>query len=305
MRAGIWALKTIPAGILILVLGVDVQKDRLALHLVGFGENERCATIDYVELPGDPEKQDVWNQLTEYRHQSFVNGFGVPLRVAMTAIDTGFNTHRVYNYARMYRHDRVMAVKGAKEVNRPILSRPTKQDVKNAKGDVQKNGVLLWSIGTDTAKNALFARLGGDMVVQDGIEELIPEADRMIRFAAGLEDEFYDQLAAEVYDDRSGRWVKVRARNEALDTWVYAYAAACHPYTRIHRMTPTEWERLRGMVEPAVRDLFSPSSQEKQAQTSAQLPAPLQVEVARPAKQETMVSGAPQNGYLDGTDNWL
>ena len=321
LRAEAWPIRTLPEGILALTLGVDVQKDRLALTLVGWGENERCAIVDSVELQGSPEQGAVWDELTQYRHRPVRNSFGIDLRIAMTAIDSGYATQRVYNYVYAHRHDNVIAVDGAKAVNRPILGRPTRQDVKNAKGDVQKNGVLLWSVGTDTAKSALFARLDGDLL--PGVErQLVAPAKRMVRFAAGLSDEYYEQLTAEVYDERSGRWVKIRARNEALDTWVYAYAAACHPSVRINRLQSADWEHLRQLLEPRVHDLFSAphaaaqsqleqrlaaaEQQESDGQGDAQVIAEAPVQTSA-QNQSRMQAPAvqPEDSWLAGTDNWL
>ena len=237
------------------------------------------------------------------------NAFGIDVRIAMTAIDTGFNTHRVYNYVRQHRADGVMAVKGAKIQNRPILTKPTRQDVKNDKGVLQKNGVQLWMVGADTAKAALFARLAGDEQEIDGVLVLAAPSDRMVRFPAGLPDEFYDQMTAEVFDDRSGLWVKIRARNEDLDTWVYACAAACHPSVRINRLQTADWEHLRQMIEPRMGDLFSapvmvnPDTGAEAVEQEVQTSAP----VAQPVQQTT----TPQRGtdghddWLGGTDNWL
>lgn len=303
LRAEDWPVRTLPVGILVLTLGVDVQKDRLHLHLVGWGENERSATIDRVEFHGDPEKPEVWDRLTEYRRRPIRNSFGVDVRIAMTAIDTGFATHRVYNYVRQHRADGVMAVKGSKVPNRPIVTKPTRQDVKNEKGVLQKNGVQLWMVGTDTAKSALFARLDGDAQVVDGVLQLAAPVDRMMRFPAGLPDEFYDQMTAEVYDERSGRWVKIRARNEDLDTWVYAYAAACHPGVRINRLQAADWDHLRQMIEPRMGDLFT-------AAAALPVPTPEEAQPAQTSEQEihepvAAASGDDDDGWLPETENWL
>lgn len=307
LRAEQWPIRTLLDGILVLTLGVDVQKDRIALTLVGWGENERCIIVDSFELPGSPEQSAVWEQLTEYRHRSVRNSFGIDVRIAMTAIDAGYATHRVYNYVRQNRHDNVMAVMGAKTAHRPILSRPTKQDVKNSKGDVQPKGVLLWMVGADTAKDALFSRLDGDLEIE--------VSRRMVRFPHGLPDEYYDQLAAEVYDDRSGRWVKIRQRNEALDTWVYAYAAACHPAVRINRLQSADWEHLRQIIEPRVGDLFAINNLPENAQLQKpvtedaeqeQVTAPLDVQTSAQEEPGKQAAVAPQaDNWLSGTDNWL
>jgi phage terminase large subunit GpA-like protein len=304
LRAEQWPLRTLLDGILVLTVGVDVQKDRIALTMVGWGENERSAVIDSLEISGSPEQSAVWEALTEYRNRPVRNRYGVDLRVSMTAIDTGYATHRVYNYVRQHRHDRVIAVKGAKIANRPILSRPTKQDVKNAKGDVQPKGVLLWMVGTDTVKNALFARLEGDLELEIN--------SRMVRFPAGLPDEYYEQLTAEVFDERGGRWVKIRQRNEALDTWVYSYAAACHPTVRINRLQAADWEHLRQMIEPRTPDLFAaklPDAPESAAAAATEENAPQAPRVlqASAPKQPVAKAGPEQSDahWLGDTDNWL
>lgn len=310
-RAEGWKVRTLPAGILVLTLGVDVQRApaRLCFHLVGWGENERCATIDYVEVLGDPEKPEVWEKLTEYRRRPIRNSFGVDVRIAMTAIDTGWATHRVYNYVRMHRLDGVMAIKGSKVPNRPIVTKPTRQDVKNEKGAIQKNGVQLWMVGTDTAKAALFARLAGDEPVIDGVPMLAAPEERMVRFPADLSDDYYDMLTAEVYDERSGKWIKIRARNESLDTWVYAYAAACSPSVRINRLQAADWEHLRQMIEPRVGDLFSSAAMQSgsdadEPQAEVKPAEPVQTS-APDVEQSVPEAGRENDDWLGGTDNWL
>ncbi|MGT2507902.1 phage terminase large subunit family protein [Cupriavidus basilensis] len=302
-RAEGWALRTIPVGLMVLTLGVDVQKDRLALHLVAWGEGERCATIDYVELPGSPERDEVWLALTEYRRRPVRNIFGVDMQIAMTAIDTGgHSTHRVYNYARLHRHDRVIAVKGSSMAKRPVLSKPTQQDVKNDKGVVHRKGVALWMVGTDTAKAALFARLDGD-----GEVDVLP-ADRMVRYPTGLPDDFYEGLTAEVYDEAKGKWVKIRARNEPLDTWVYAYAAACHPNVRINRLQSADWAHLSGLIQPRMTDLFAtPQALEDRVGDSTAV-VPLTSEaLALPAAESPPPDAgvAHDDNWLGDTDGWL
>ena len=61
---------------------------------------------------------------------------------------------------------------------------------------------------------------------------------------------------SETYNPAKNRFDTRRgARNEPLDTWVYAYAAAHHPELRLHRRTRADWDaaakRLAGAV-PAI-----------------------------------------------------
>ena len=109
---------------------------------------------------------------------------------------------------------------------KPIINRPSKLDV-TIKGRTIKHGAEGWLVGADTAKHTLFA-----ILTADGKRPL--DADRMIRVPEGLDASFYNQLTEEVWDPNRRRWVKVRPRNEALDTWCYALSAAHHPSLRVH-----------------------------------------------------------------------
>ena len=80
--------------------------------------------------------------------------------------------------------------------------------------------VPLYTVGTDTAKQWIFGRLTQT------------EPPAMIHFSNVLDDEYFRQLTAEkmVESKKGGAvklvWRKTRARNEALDAFVYALSAA-------------------------------------------------------------------------------
>jgi phage terminase large subunit GpA-like protein len=210
--------------------------------------------VDYTEIPGDPSRQDDWEKvITTYRRRPIRNSFGVDLKVSMTTIDSGdgVTVHEAYKYARKYRHDDVMVIKGASQPNKPILGRPSKQDVRNESGAMDKNGVDLWLVGTDTAKSALFARLDGDLMHEQPI-------DRMVRYSAELPVTFFEGIVSEYYDADKGKWEKRPGkRNEPLDTWVYAYAGAHHPRIAIHAARAADWDELERMLEPRIGDMFT------------------------------------------------
>lgn len=249
-RAGGYTSRTIPVGCLVLTAGVDTQPDRLAIAIWGWGRNERRWLIDWVELPGDPEGSEVWEALDELLDKPIRNQWGVFLKVKASCIDTGgHNTHAVYNYCRNNVHKRRYAIKGMSYGGRPIIAgRPSSQDL-NYRGKTLKGGVDLWRVGTDTAKGALFARLNADAH---------NEPDKQyIRFPTDLGDDFYQQITAERFDSRNGRWKKLSGRrNEALDCSVYANAAAVHPAIRIHMMRESDWDKLEAKIQPVQDDLF-------------------------------------------------
>ena len=189
------------------------------------------------------------------------------MKISLAAIDSGYLTDYVLNYTRL-RRGRIIAVKGASSPGKPIINRPSKLDV-TVKGRTIKHGAEGWLVGADTAKHTLFAILAAD-----GKRPL--DADRMIRFPQGLDQSFYTQLTAEVWDPNRRRWVKVRPRNEALDTWCYALAAAHHPGLRVHTWKEPQWARLEAALEPATGDLFAsvPESAAVNAEKTPKNPAP-------------------------------
>jgi phage terminase large subunit GpA-like protein len=243
-------LREIPAGYYILTTGVDVQKDRLELQTWGWGPEERGAVVDYHVIDGDPTRPEVWLDLDKYLDLPFRNRFGVDMKTMSIGVDAGYLTDDVLVYTRSRQRRGVFALRGNGEHGRPIIGRASKVDIKR-NGVVHKDGGRMWVLGTTGAKHRLFARLSGDRKVD-------AQTDRMVRFAADLPDDYYMQMSSEVYDPNSRRWVKLHnRRNEALDTGIYAMAAAMHPRVRIHMMRAPQWESWRAMIEPMGRDLFA------------------------------------------------
>lgn len=244
-----YELRTIPKGCLILTAGVDVQGNRVEVQVVGWGRRETAWAIDYLAIDGDPSQPEIWQQLADYIAKPFVNQYGVPMRILMHAVDSGFATHEVYNYCRHNRHRGAFPTKGWSTPHKPIIGRPSPMDV-NWRGKTIKHGVDLYNIGADTAKSALYARFLA-------AESLPPEA-RQVHFSKQLSEEYFKGLTCEVYDIEKGKWYNPPgARNEPLDTFVGAYAAALHPRIRLHVMKDHEWQAIEEKIQPAMGDLFT------------------------------------------------
>lgn len=251
-RAGGYKQREIPPGCLALTVGIDVQKDRFAILMVGHGRDGAMWIIDWMELPADPTTPSAWAALDAWLAQPILNSRGLPMRPLMTAIDSGYLTDNVLAWTRERQRRGVIAVKGASTSGKPIINRPSKLDV-TIRGRTLKHGAEGWLVGSDTAKTYLFNRLHADA-------KKALQMDRLVHFADGLDASFYSQLTAEVYDPNRRRWLKVRLRNEALDTWVYALAAAHHPGVRIHLWKEPQWAKLEAALDPATADLFSQES---------------------------------------------
>jgi phage terminase large subunit GpA-like protein len=250
-RAGGYNLREVPAGCLAITVGIDVQKDRFAILIIGHGRLGAQWILDWTELPADPTAASGWAALDAHLAPPLINSRGQPMRPLMIAIDSGYLTDMVLAWVRGQSRRSVIAVKGASTAGKPIINKPSKLDV-NVRGRTIKNGAEGWLVGSDTAKHTIFSRLGSDA-------KALPQ-DRLIHFPTALDKSFYAQATAEIWDTTRRRWVKLRPRNEALDCWVYNLAAAHHPAVRLHLWKEPQWARLESVLEPVTADLFAAPS---------------------------------------------
>lgn len=207
----------VPAGVLFLTAGVDVQGDRLEVFLAGWGRDLECWAIDYRVIEGSPAMPGVWDDLADYLSE-VRSGGGTEFRVAAACIDSGgHHTQEVYRFAHRYKGRRWFAVKGASVPGKPVVSKPS------LVGSNPK--VRLYTVGTDTAKDTIFAYLRNGEPGTPGYVHF-PADDR-------FDDAYLRGLCSEkkVTRFRMGQkyqvWekVSVSARNEPLDTFCYALAA--------------------------------------------------------------------------------
>lgn len=241
-RAEPYPLRTAPAGVLAITAGVDTQDNRLAVQLVGWGAGMAFWVLDYVELMGDPADDAVWAALVELLNRPIQHASGALLRVEAYANDMGgHRTEAVKAFVRGARVRRPMAIFGATANNAPVLSKPRASDV-TWRGKTDKRGVFTYQVGTVNIKHWLYGRLSTDA-------DKAPE-DRNTHFTAELPLDYFAGLVSETYNPAKNRFEKKRgARNEPLDTWVYAFAAAHHPELRLHRYTRADWEALALRVQ--------------------------------------------------------
>ena len=202
---------SLPEDILIATCGVDTQKDRLEAQVMGWGKNYEAWVIEYKVFWGDPNAVNVWNELDLYLKSRFKTESGRSIRISATCIDSGgHHSQRVYSFTKPRQGRRIFAIKGASVAGKPIVSKPT---------FVGKNQTALYSVGTDTAKENIFARLNAE------------DDETTLHFPADLEEEYFKQLTAEkritkwIRGRKTLAWKQIRPRNEALDVTVYNFAA--------------------------------------------------------------------------------
>ncbi len=234
-RAEPYRLRTAPRGVLAVTFGTDTQDNRLAVHIIGWGRGLASWTIDYVELPGDPENDEVWLAHTELINRPIEHEFGGLIRCEAGCIDAGgHRTEAVKNYVRKRLLRRCVAIFGAVPNNAPVLSKGTMVDI-NWRGQLDKRGIRIHHVGTVGIKHMLYGRIGTDADK--------PAESRLVHLSDELSPEYFAGLVSETYNPAKNRFDKRRGvRNEPLDTWVYAYAATHHPELRLHRASKADWD---------------------------------------------------------------
>lgn len=204
--------KKIPARALVLTCGVDVQDDRLEGEIRAWGEREESWGIKRFVIYGSPALDETWEKLDDIIFAQYEHELGIKMKIALTCIDSGGHfTDEVYRYTKAREFRGVFAIKGSSTYAAPIITRPSTNNKYKAK---------VFLIGTDTAKELIFARL------KFTLEEKI-----YYHWNDEYDEEYFKQLTAEkpITKFEKGvkkrEWVKVRKRNEALDYNVYALAA--------------------------------------------------------------------------------
>lgn len=244
-----YRLRDVPAGVLVLTSGTDVQADRVETQVLGHGREERITVIDYAVHYGDTTRPEVWAALDEYLAREFTNAFGVRMRLSCSLVDSGYLPDVVLGFTRSRKARSIYATRGSTVAARHPIGRPSYPDTKRRGKTDARQGVERYEIGVSNLKHWLYELLRAD----EGDEaNPIYLADRHIRFSNELPQEYFRQLTAEVFDPKHG-WIE-RAnyhRNEALDTFVLARAAALHHAVNLHRMRDADFVRLEETLQPA------------------------------------------------------
>lgn len=258
LRAEPYELGQVPVGALLLLASVDVQGDRFEVKVKGYGRGLESWLVDYHVIPytfgvKKPTAED-WQKVLDIRDKGYPHAGGQTVRITAMAIDSGYLSHEVYDFCRKWGHKHIFACKGMPQNGKPILGRPTLQDVSHD-GKVIKNGVQLWPIGTVSAKEQVYSRL-----------DIAEPGPGYMHFPRGLPDEYFSGLTAEKMHRKRVRgaevieWIKTRERNEQLDLEVLCNAAAI--YAGAQR---ANWDLIEQAINPGQRDLFAEAARSRDA----------------------------------------
>ena len=200
----------VPAGVVCLTAGIDVQIDRFEVVVLGWGVGGESWVVDAHVVPGDPTAAEVQAALLVSLDERYRHAAGHTLPILCTAVDTGFLPERVGYQLAARRPRRIVGIKGiGGKFGEPSIL---------GKFDPAKPPALL---NVDGLK----------LEVALALEMAAPGPGFMHLNRRVCDEEFLAQLCAEHRETRrrSGVaimvWIEDRARNESLDASVYARGA--------------------------------------------------------------------------------
>lgn len=237
-------------GACVLTAAVDVQKDRLMVEVKGWGRNMRSWSVDYRMILGDTSGLEVWKQLEQVLSEDFTHENGPLMRISKMVVDSGYNTQSVYRFVQDQNPGRVMAVKGADNLQ-TVISHPKNVTVRTD-GRKQRSGCRLFMMGSSIIKHEVYAWLRADSPLSGEVDPYgyarFPEYDT--EFFKGLASEQLVKKKHNGYD--KFYWQKIYDRNEPLDLFVMnrvgAYALG------LDRWKDPQWTKIEGQFNIAKQE---------------------------------------------------
>jgi phage terminase large subunit GpA-like protein len=239
-----WPANIVPAGVLFLTAGCDVQggaNARLEVRIWGWGRDKQSWLIETVVIPGDPGRPEVWARLDELIGRSWQHESGAEMKLARLAIDSGYATRDVEAWAR--RHgSHVMVVKGDNRGS-SVVRAPSLDTTSGGKR--RKGGLRPWMVPVSALKAQTYSWLRLEASVAG---QAYPSG--YIHLSTYCSDDEIKQLTAEqqVRVLKKGgfpvlEWQIIPGRrNEGLDCRSYSHAAAIA--FGLDRFTPRQWDAL-------------------------------------------------------------
>ncbi len=208
----------VPKDVLVLTAGVDVQKNRFEVEVVGWGVGKESWGIRYQKIYGDTKEEKVWQDLDNFLQASFLKEDGTPLPISAVCIDSGYRSVQVYRFT-VDKFDRnVFAIKGKGGQGVPYIRNPSTDN---------RVKTQLFTIGVDEGKDLIYQRLQHEKQGPNYCHFPLNEE-------AGYDNLYFKGLTCEkkMTHFRKGRRIvswdfkdKNFRRNEPLDLRNYATAA--------------------------------------------------------------------------------
>jgi phage terminase large subunit GpA-like protein len=215
-------INTIPAGGLVVTMGIDCQKDFCAYQVIAWTRDGRRYVVTHGTVDGHISEDKARDALDRLVGTGYRNEAGQDIASDLTAIDGNAWTEDVWDWAKRHPTSSVIMVRGVADERAPLLARVKRE--RSRTGKVLRYSSRFYNFGTSILKMALYRNL----VKADPIER------GHVGFPKGLEDGYFKELTAETRKAirrKDGfvtyQWVKdPNLANEMLDTMLQAEAAA-------------------------------------------------------------------------------
>lgn len=208
----------VPNGVLRLVMGVDVQKLSLPYTIRGFGSRGTSWLIDWGQLYGHTDDDQVWSDLADLMLTPIAG-----LQIEKVFVDSGFrpnkpdagDEHKVYEFVRRFPW-MVTPTKG-----KDTMSPPYKVSKIEVKPDGKKvlGSVNLAFLSTDFFKSLLMSRIRTPMEIAGAF--YVP---------SDIDEDYCRQIVSEVRtvnrETGKAEWVRRSRANHFLDCEALCAAAA-------------------------------------------------------------------------------
>lgn len=235
---------TIPAGGLLVTIGVDCQKDYVQWQVVAWGRELRRFVVERGVFPGHISEPGCQAALDDLLKSTWPNAVGRRLGPDLLAIDGNAFTEDVWEWAKRHPAHRVIMVRGRGEETAPLIAR-VKKERNQRTGKVLKYSRRFFNFAASVLKMGLYRLLAKTDPMERGF----------IAFPTGLEDDYFQQLTAErrkATKNRSGfevwSWIKDPTQaNEDLDTMNQAETAAIK--LGVRAFTDAHWDRYEAERE--------------------------------------------------------
>lgn len=237
------------ASVVFITAGVDVQGDRLEIEIVGWIKGKGSQSIDYRVILGNTLLDEVWDELTKILNEKWIREDNKELPIRMMAIDTGFNTQKVYEFAQKHSVVKLIPVKGRSTIQ-TFLERPKAVDIAKAGKTIGK--VKVWGVGVSMIKSEIYGFLR--LTINHETGEIpsgychFPQREP-IYFKGLISEELKEVTNKKGFEEYI--WVKKVKRNEPLDCRVYARAAAAA--VGMDRWNDERWNRESDVYDEYVQ----------------------------------------------------
>lgn len=242
----------VPKQAAIITMGVDIQRDRIAVSLYAWGQGGERWLIYFGEIWAAHNINDindpVWTELDRLLFGVYQHETGAYISVTACSLDTsdGVTQAATYHYIRTRRNKGVnlMAIKGANSIDAPAVTVPRKHDINSTKTKADKYGLQIWNVGTQAIKDNLAAHL-----------KLQGTGPNRIHIYSDVRSDWYDQMTGEVKaPSRTARNKKVwqQKSGQAVEAWdCTVYATHAGMVEKLHTRTAEWWaKREAALIQP-------------------------------------------------------